>query len=671
MSSREAGIRLTLDSSSFVRGMETIGAKAKQVGGKIKEGLAAGFKGAGGDAWKGGKDALKEMTGSIKSAVGAAATLGGGIGFGMLIKKSSDLRAQMRDIEFSINKTGKATADWRDLMAGVQAAADETGQSSGDLGAALDYMFKEGGDADFAQKALVPIGHAAQASGKSLQEMAGIAVMLQEKFGATFETLPAMLAVVTQKTGTGGLALDAMGDKFGLLAGEAVDAGFAGSEGLASVLGMLNSLDDRLGEKSIPSFKKLFQTLKDGSASLKEIQKASGLKLTGMDGAHKLHAIMGNDKARKAVTEKLGGEQRVVFDLLSKPYVEAAAEAKKHGATAKQQTAAGVKAFDEAMRSMGDASLTYQDLLEHSKGKQEDDPQIKLNKAIEKISQKFAEPKMLGAIDRLAETLPRLADGMIKLLDFAMDHPLLAGGAVVGAKVGGGMIGGLTGKVGENVGGAVAGALKRGAAGLGTDIAADLSKTMAQGAPGWGKLIGSSLGVVAAAAIAYEVGKALIDSRIDEKNESQRKSIGTGIEGFNAVNSGDLAGAMAAKEKLEEQAAQQRQEMADSLTDGIFDGIASLVDSDYKSQGEQQLAQTYKDIAELSTSIAALTDKMNGAGKATDGMADATKKAGQAAGGAASAFFNVGGGVPTDTTGNGVTKGPGGVANKRTPGYFD
>lgn len=669
MAVREAGIRLTLDTAAFTRGMETIGSKARQVGGKIKSGLSEGFKGVGGSALKAGSDSVKELTGSIKSAIGNAAALGGGIGFGVLIKRASDLRSGMRDLAFAVNKTGKATADWQDMLANTNSAAQATGQSSDKLAQALAAMWEGGGDMDFAQKALIPIGHAAQASGKDVLRLANVATMLQEKFGATAENLPEMLAVVTQMTDAGGLSLDAMGDKFGLLAGEAVDAGFAGAEGMAGVLGMLNALDDRLGEKSIPAFKKLFQTLKDGSGSLKEISKASGLKLGGMEGADKLRAIMGNDKARKAMTEKLGGEQRVVFDLLAKPFVDAAAEAKKNGAKGKEATQAGLRAFDEAMRGMGESTLKYQDLVEHSTAKQADDPQIKINKAVERLAAKFTEPKMMGAIDRLTELLPRVADGMADLLEFAMDHPLLAGGAYLAKTAGISAVGAGVGKVGENVGGALKSALAGQGKAWATDFAGSVKGS------GWASTAGKALGVAAAGIIAYEITTALIDARVEEKAKNQKEGVEAGIQAFNAKNSGNVGEMQAAKAALEANIAKLKDEQ--SGMGGAFDtfmgGLVTVMpggDPNYVDPNIKALSDAQYELSKLNQAIAETTAKLQGAGKATDDMAGATKKAGQAASGAASAFYNVGGAVPTDTTGNGVTKGPGGVANPSKPGYF-
>lgn len=669
MATREAGIKVTLDSGSIFSGLDAMGKKAQSTGQTIKSGLQAGFKGVGGSMMSGGKDAFKDLAGGLKNTIGQVATLGGGIGFGMLIKRASDLRAHMREIEFSVNKTGQQTADWRDLMAGVQSATDETGQSSDKLAEILTDMWEGGGDIDFAKKALIPVGHAAQASGKDLKQLAGIATMLQEKFGATAETLPDMLAAIIQKTDQGGLSLAAMGDKFGLLAGEAADAGFAGAEGMLSVVGMLNALDDRLGDKSIPSFKKLFQVIKDGSSSLKAIGKESGLKFDqGMSGADKLRTIVASDKGRKAMSEKLGGEQRVVFDLLAKPFQEAFDNAKASGAKTKDATNAGLAAWDKAMQAMGEASLGYADILEHSKDKQQHDPQIKLNKAIDKIAEKFTEPQMLEALDQLSTSLPKVANAAIKLIDFATKHPALAAGALVGGKVGGGMVMGAVSKLGENIGSAISGALKSGA----QSLAADIKQTMTGGASSWGKAMGAAFGIAGAAIVATEIGKAIIDARIAEKERSAKESFGAGIEATNAINKGDQAEMAAAREKLAADLNRQRDDynsFSKSGLDPMFNMLAGLVDSDYKAPEMTQMTNTVKQIAELDAALAALSQKAQAAAKSSEDMATGTKKAGQAAGAAAQQLNNISGNTNApDTTGNGHSKGPGGN-RQAPPGY--
>jgi hypothetical protein len=664
---REAAIRITLNNGSFVSSMDGIVDKSKKVGSAIKANLSAAFKGVGGEGMKGASDSIKGMVGGMRDAVSTAATLGGGIGFGMLVKKASDLREKVRDIEFQINKTGKASADWRDILATVQSASDATGRSSQELADIYEGLFAATGDADFAKAAIEPIGHAATASGQDINKLADAAQMLQRKFGATAETLPGMLAAFVEKTDAGGLSLDALGNKFALMAGEAAEAGFSGTEGLNSLLGMMTMLDSRIGEKSEPAMKKLFQILKDGSKDLKAFSKESGLKFSpDMNAVEKLRKVLGSEKGRAKMAEKLGGDSRVVFDELSKPFDAAFSQAKSSGAKTKDATEEGLKAWDRAMAEMGKSTIDYARIVEESKQGQEEDPQAKLNKAIEKISQKFTEPKMLEALDQLSDALPKMANGMIKLLDFAVNHPVLAGGAFVAGKVATGAASGMAEQGVKNLAGMLKGALAEG----GKSLVQDIKGTMAGGAPAWGKQMGAALGIAGAAIIAVEIGKAIIDARLDDKAKSQKESLAADIEATNAKNSKDPAAIAAARAKLEADYNRQREDYngMGGVIDAPFNAMAKMVDGDYKAPEMTQMENTLKSIQELDAALKALTEKTTAAAKGSEEMAQGSKKAGAAAQQAAGSLNNIAG--PTsDTTGQGASKGPGAPGNRNTPGY--
>lgn len=660
MATREAGIKLTLNSSTLIAGLDGLGAHAKATGKKIKSGLSAGFDGVGKEFLKGGRGALDGIGSGLKNAIGSAATLGGGIGFGMLLKKASDLREKVRDIEFQINKTGRATTSWQEVLKTTQDAASATGKSSEEMANIYESLFASTGDADFAAKALIPIGHAAQASGKDVTQLANAAQMLQRKFGATAETLPDMLTAFVEKTDSGGLSLDALGNKFALMAGEAAEAGFTGKDGLNQLLGMMTQLDSRVGEKSEPAMKKLFQTLKDGSKDLKAFSKESGLKFTpDMSAMEKIRKVMGSEKGRAKMAEKLGGESRVVFDELSKPFDAAFAQAKASGAKTKDATEAGLVAWDKAMADMGKATIDYKKIVAESEQGQLEDPQVRLNAAIEKISQKFTEPPMLAALDKLADSLPRVAGGMIKLLDFALNSPLLAGASIVGAKVGGSALGAGMSKLGENA--------AAGLSNVGVKIGRDIKDEFASGAMSWGKAAGAAVGIAGAAAIAFEIGKSLIDARIAEKEESQKQTSSAVVEAANAGN--DPVKLRAAADRLTADYVRQKEAMRDAgPTDAIFNGLAGLVDSDYKAGELVQAEATLKALTQVNEQLEALAKHTKAAAGGAAELAGGAKKAGQAASAAAGYFGNVSG-SPSDSTGNGTSKGPP-APGAAKPGYL-
>lgn len=502
MSEREASVKLTLDNGQFI-------VSVRKAGDAVDDVAKKGAKSAG--AWtsglNGAKSALGGLGGKVKEVLGMASGLGAAFSLGSGVQQAVSLRSQFMAIETQINKTGRATVNYRELMAAAQKQGEATGHSTAEMGAAIEQLFAGVGDADFAVGALKHIGDAAKVSRKSVAQMADVAGMLNEKFGATLETLPEMLSVIVEKTDAGGLSLEAMGAKFGLLAGEAADAGFKGTEGLSSVLGMLNTLDDRLGDQSIPAFKKLFQTMKEGSASLKSLQKEAGVKLTpDMSGMDKIRAFMATERGRKAVTSKLGGEARVVFDELSKPFNEAFRFAKDSGKNTKQATEEGLKAFDTAMANMAKHTLTADDVGKRATEMVEKDPAAQLQKASDDFVKAISTPEMFQAMDSLAAKLPQLAKSFAKLVDFAVNNPILAATGAAALAGGGGFAKGAMGSVlsggGKLLGDAIGGAIKGGSQDAGTSFA---SKAFAKaGIVGAAAMLGA--GIVEAIA-AWETEK--------------------------------------------------------------------------------------------------------------------------------------------------------------------
>ncbi|MFZ5896810.1 MAG: hypothetical protein ACOY0T_37485 [Myxococcota bacterium] len=468
MSQREASVKLTLDNGQFIVSVRKAGDAVEDVQKKSAKSASAWTAGL-----HGARDALGSVGGKLKEVLGVAAGLGGAFSLGKGVQEAISMRSQFMAIETQINKTGRATVTWRELMSAAEKQGAATGHTTAEMAAAMEQSFAAVGDADFAINTMQDIGDAAKYSNKSLSQMTGIAGMLNEKFGATAETLPDMLAVLVEKTDEGGLGLEAMGEKFGLLAGEAADAGYTGAEGLSAVIGMLSALDDRLGDKSIPSFKKLFQLMKDGSASLKALEKESGIKLEpDMKGLDKLRAFMSTEKGRKAVTEKLGGEARVVFDELSKPFNDAFKAAKESGKSTKEATNEGLQAFDQAMAAMSKHALSADDVHKRAQEMVAADPAAKLHEATDKFVSAISTPEMFNAMDKLAAKLPEFAEWIAKLVEFATNHPLLAGAGAAVAVGGGGMVQGATGALAKSAIEAAMGSLSGGAAKAGLSFAA-------------------------------------------------------------------------------------------------------------------------------------------------------------------------------------------------------
>jgi hypothetical protein len=485
-SEREIRIRVGLSSGAFNSGVDQMVRKSKegarQAGqawrDSMRAGMDAGVRASGAS--------LRGLISNLTSGLKTAATLGGALTLGGMIKSSVELSDRLGEIAFNIEKSTGRAVEWRDLAEEIGKIAEDTGRRTGELADAFDAVFKATGNADVAKASIEPIAKISTATGKSVLQLAEAASVLHRKFGATAETMPGMLTRFIEKTDAGGLSIDDLGRKFNLMAGEAAEAGFAGGEGLSQLLGVLTMLDARIGEGATPGLKKLFQTLKSGSASLQEIEKKSGIKFTADSTAfEKLEQLMGG-KGRKVIETKLSGESRAVFDELAKSF-----------------DVGGVDGFRRAMAEAGRSSLTYGKILEKAADEVKD-PAEQLNIALDKLEAAFVQPKMIEAIGQIAQNAPALAEGLAKIMSFVVRHPVLAGATVLGGRVA------AAGAVG------MAGSMLQGLAGAGTAAAAgsaaqNLAKTGSAAAQAGTGMLGFAasasraaglLGVIVAAMVA-------------------------------------------------------------------------------------------------------------------------------------------------------------------------
>jgi hypothetical protein len=338
-----------------------------------------------------------------------------------------------------------------------------------------------------------------------------------------------MMAAFIEKTDDGGASLDELGNRFALMAGEANEAGFKGTAGLSQLLGLVQSLNDRVGEKADPAMKKLFQTLKNGSSQLKELSKDAGIKFGPNDDAiGKIRKLLTTSRGRDALTQHLGGEARVVYDEIAKPFEEAFSAAKKSGKDTTKATKEGLDKFDAAMKEMAKTTLNANEVEKQAAARIKDDPKIKLQQAMENFEEALSTPEVYQAIDKLAASLPALASAVSKVVGFAVHSPYLAGAAAIGITGGGGFAKAAAGQMMLNIGKSFSTQLEAATAPVMKSAGAKLAEAAAAN-PAMARA-GGVLGQVAGAAIAayagYELGKVIVDSIIKGKRDAQDATTG-------------------------------------------------------------------------------------------------------------------------------------------------
>lgn len=614
MAQRDASVRLSLNAGSFAGGLRQVSREASRVGTQIGRAISVPLKAG----FAAGRNAAGALMNDIKGALKAATSLGGAIGAGAGVKNALEMRSIYADLAFNISKTGKEAVTWQQIQTAIEPVALRTSRTSHEMAGAFKEVFEATGDAEFTKASMDTIADAANATGYSVTQLANAAQIMQRKFGASTQDMPDMMAAFVEKVGVGGASIDSMGPKFAAMAGEAAAAGLKGKEGMSTLLGVMVALDSRVGEKAAPGLKMLLERLKKGSSELKNIEKKSKLEFGADTSAFDKIRAMLSGKGRTVIEASLTGDSRTVFDELAKPFDEAMRKAKEGGATTKEATAAGLAAFDKAMEEAGRSSLTAAKIAEDSQKRQEE-PQRKLQKAMETFYQAFTKPEMLSAMDELSQSLPKLAEGMAKIVEFVTRNPLLAGGLYAGARVGGSAAGAAVQSTALTVS-------KKAFAGIGAMIAEDAAKS------GKWATAGKAIGVAAAALLAYELGKNQIDKALNKDQELLSK-LNIATERARTIAADPQATKKEKTAALNElRAAKAAKEREGTSTLGaVFGGAAALITGDKSldpaERGAQSRAKAGQMIEVLGGQLGDTSDNARRAAAAFDLMTTTATRA--------------------------------------------
>jgi len=380
--------------------------------------------------------------------------------------------------------------------------------------------------------------------------------MLTRKWGASGENVAASMARIVEKIDVGGAGLADLTSGFDAMAGNAAAAGLGGEAGLTKLLGIIKILDNKMGTESITAMKTFFENFKEGSALVKDFEKKAKIKFDfNMDAFDQLAAIMEADKGMAVAAEKFTGPIGVMFDELSMPFKVAVKEAMAAGLSAKTAREKGIEAFKASMKGASESSLTFAELQKKAAQRMLDDPTIKMNMALDKIRMAFGQPKMLKAIDSIAEKLPVMAEKLVEFIDWVVDNPWKAaatmGGAKVGLDVAGAGIGAGMAAIGKKI---------LGKFGIGK-AATTAATTATTAATTGGTLAGAGLGAMAAAgtagaaiggAVGYGIHKLVLDPQAQAAFAKMEESSGATIAAMNAMQTNDVGLKVAALKSLQE-----------------------------------------------------------------------------------------------------------------------
>jgi hypothetical protein len=628
---KQSRLRVSVESNAKAA-FDKMGRDASSMASKAGAAIKRGLKGGLDSGLKGAGNAMKDLGSTLKTGIKTVATFGGAFSFGTAIAQGMSLQKTYKNLAFAISAGTGQAVKWTDVQRDVEATAKRWSQTNADVAQSFGALFEETGDADFARKAVEEVALASRASGKDMSVLTGIVGTLNEKFGIGADAMRSTLATVLQMGNKGGVSIEDMSEKLGLVGATAKLVGIQGEEGFAQIVGMLNTADDVTGnfKKGLAAVNGVLEQMADPD-KLKAMEKVlgGGIKLRdkkGMPTPDALSKIMQATGGKEGQLAKLfSGEPLKLITAFGKKYQAAFASTE---GDVKAKTKAATMAFEKSLKESGKATLSAAKIEEEAK-KNLEDPQARLNEAMNKMAAEFSKPQMIDALKKLAELLPKMAEKMAQLVDFAMKNPKLAAAMAGGAHVGLGALGEIGSGAMRGIGSGITRGIGSALAGGGKAFARAFMESATAGGGGpaaWGKTFASIAGPLVAAAIAFELGKAALDKAMGEDLGKV-----TDVEGASAVAKAATATKVsdeskrAAAKKLRDSIAASEAEMPTYATIGLSK-IASAVTGgevkDVVQRREETLAGAKKQLAELEASFGSSK-------KGSDDMAQAARQAAQ------------------------------------------
>lgn len=604
--------QLTKEAEELAKGIDEIGDESDQTKRKLHPMLDSANKGFGA-----AKSSALELGKSIKTVAGQVLTLGGALSLGGAVMESTRLVSKYHDIAFAIRTGTKEAQDWTQVQAHVEATADKWAQSNEEVANSYDQIFDRTRDLNFAKAASDEVAKVSAGTGKSVEMLTKLAGDLGDKFGITADDIgDAMASVVASGH------IDELAQNMHEIGASARSMGLEGTDGLKKYLGVLESSRGMM--KDIPTAVAAMRGLMDplqNEDQRKTVEKKLGITLTDETGDVRKDAIEQILNATGGQVQEIatvfGGDTKNLLVEWGKLYEQGFDSI---SGTFQEKSQAGMDAFQKALLdAVPDTEQVKKDLLK-SANEAASSPEENLRKAMQKVTNAFAQPEMVDSINKIAERLPEFADILSTFVDFAADHPLLAGAGVLGAKpamaFGQSMAGDAVGALGKGAlnkakgtaaGKAMASAFEGATSGVGSKIAGAFA-----GSSKWATL-GRSIGVLAAGAISFAITKALVDSRVDGNEKAQNDVITAGVGVKAAIVSGDRKKMLATKEALTEKRDQLKDRLGGpaDFFDTAMLSVARVVtgDSKLKDGNMAALQSANMDLEKLERALARGSEK--------------------------------------------------------------
>lgn len=576
MADKAASIKVKINGDAAKGGIRDIESETKRAAGGMKGALHSAFS----EGMKGGTEAVKSLLSNVKSAIGTIGGLMGGIGIAELTKSALEANSKFGDLSAGVRFAGGSMRDVVGITKQLRQTAVETAHDSMKLVDVFEGIRRETGSIDYATDSIEDVATAARGGHKSLEAMGNVAGTLSEKFGVgAGGELQSTLADVIGLSEKGGVQFEDLAEKLGLIGAYAKETGMQGREGFGQIVGMLNLADNANGsfKKGITAVGGLLEQLST-SVGKSKIGAALGISGDALKGnaTQQIEAILKATKGQKKELEKaFGGEQLKLLVDLGKTYANAFDSTK---GDVKAKTAAAVSAIQSAFGEASRSTVTWADITKEAAAEMNESPQ-KVAVATEKLRQAFQSEKMQAALGRIIDKLPALAEALEKLLSFALDNPIAAGGVALGGTFAKGAL--------ES---AISAAFKSGAAAAGPSLASAMAGSASPFAASLAPLMGP-IGLALGASIGVMLVASLHQAKIDQaKRDAEAAAAQKMIKG----KAGPMGGAYQAAGALEAAGAGEIDPNT-AISDDTAGRATSNLDAHDKAMQERLLAKAKRE----------------------------------------------------------------------------
>lgn len=493
MAVKETSLKLLLNPSGFISGIRRMTSMVQSAGLKmgsaLKEPMRKGISAAGTE--------LNSMLGELKTGLKTAATLGGAVSFGAMIKGAMDADAAYAQLSATVSNLSDRNVTAAEIQNVVEQAAEESADSIENLQIMANQLATVGdisilGESlEMASKQAKRLGVEGQLVArtysrliaKGLAESAEEAMVLTEqmnKFGRVVLGIDPDEAIDPVDIAEYASFVNTMNSNIG-----ETNALLSMTGGAAKDFGQAIEVLEELGE---------FLQTRKGLSEIRKITRLSknDINLT-KDAIENMLIVLEKKgpKGFKKFQDVFGPRVRVALrEIVGEDLVKAA----ETGKVTKEDWNLRVAELRKELKAAANAGV---DMAQIAKA----DAAIRkttaanFQTAMNEISKAFADEKMIGAIRTMSEHLPTLAKKLSEFLSWVMENPKTAaatlvlgrvalafGGAaiqnaaatgltslfkVISTKIGVGGLAALAGKVAAGAGTIATGTMALGAAGVG------------------------------------------------------------------------------------------------------------------------------------------------------------------------------------------------------------